>query len=718
MSAIKQLKEQIVKLRRQTAELRSNVETCFMTTGTTVTTTQLHEFADILSYLAYATKNTIQNISTSFQTAHKQLTDAEKKALWALLFEYCKLLDKSISHLQQTVGNDYSISGKINTSKQNLEVINELILAMEFKPTHIYRSEYTPVDVSSSLFNRMKANHKETTKPSFISKLITKLCVKAVTNIEETEEAIASNLKSTLLSAPNDVSNYQLRIDKSTIVQTIEYLNPNATNKWLIVVGGAGASYTNMLPVAKEIATQGGYNFLIVDYLADKPTSFSDPVKIILAATQFLLEKRGVKAKDLVLVGHSNGGRIVSEAGSFLPDCRVITNNTYTSLEEVIINNVLHGVEFLKNAGISVNKYSAEIINAVTDFLKQHHLDEKILHILRNALEQTNNGYQAEQVKMKIADHHFAAVYTESALVHDSSGQKLPKAGRDRLLFEASDGVVQAQKAKQQSLEQRRLLKKKNGLFHSYNNASENAIVTGVKCKDSPDPTHSGHHLVLKGTTVPRIQNTHNVIDANLLNAALKELTQQENYRPLTFQEQLAQVLDKYDLSDEMEYLVPPVGIALTSEECFLLKKIMVQLQKTPYRADMPTQIQLMRLFQASDVAAEIISSYKPALDIMVWGNDRAEYKKGMTFLKKRLDTLGERSIAPDPRLQGTGSYINKNLADSILKRLNHYRDNLPKVGPGMFDISCAASARQHGLLSGVTVSDLDLSHAIPMIHA
>ncbi len=719
MSIIKQLNEQITKFKRQTAEIRSQAEACFMASHTTPSTTQLYDFADMLSCLSYATKNTIDKISVLFQTAHNQLTDAEKQALWTFLFEYCQLIDKSVAYLQNTLGNDYSISDVLNTSKQNQEIVRDLILSMEFKPVHIYGCEQTPIDVSSSLFNPVSVNKKEVTKPSFISNLITRICLKEVNRVAETEESISNNLKSTLLSAPNDVFNYPLRVDKKTVVQAVEYLNPNTTDKWLIVVGGAGASYTNMLPVTKELASQGHYNFLVVDYLAEKPTSFSDPVKIILAAAQFLLEKKGVKANDLVLVGHSNGGRIVSEAGTFLPGCRVITNNTYTSLEEVIVNNVLHAVEFLKNAGFSVNKYSAEIINSVTDFLKKYHLDEKILHVLRKALEETNNSYQSEKVKTKIADHQFAAVYTEPAMEHDSSGQKLPKLGGDRLLFEASDGVVQAQKAKKQSLEQRRLLKEKNRLFNSNNsNASENPEVTAIKCKDSPDPMHRGHHLVLKGVTPSRIQNTHNVIDAGLLNVALDELEKQKNYKPLTLQEQLQCLLEKYDLSDEQEHLLPPAGIVLTSDERFLLIKIMAQLKKNPQQADMPTQMQLMRLFQANDVAADIISSYKPALDKMIWGNDLAEYKKGMKFFKDRLDTLGERSIAPDPRLHGTGSYLTKNLADSILKRLNNYHDNLPSYGPGLFDSSCSASVRRHGLLSRVTVSDLDLSRVSPMIRA
>ncbi|CEG56910.1 alpha/beta hydrolase family protein [Legionella fallonii] len=715
MSVIKQLNEQITKLKRQTAEIRPQADASLMTTSTA----KLYEFTDTLSCFAYATKNTIQHISEHFHAVHKQLTEAEKRALWNLLFEYCQLVDKSIAHIEYTLGTDYAICDTLNTCKTNLAAMRELISSMEFKPAHIYRCEQAPIDVSNRLFNRLNATNKEAAKPSFISKLITKLCVKAVTTVAETEEQISNNLKSTLLSAPNDIANYQLRVDKKTVVQAIEYVNPIPTDQWLIFAGGAGASYTNMLSVAKEIATLSHYNFLVVDYLAEPATSFADPVKIILAGAQFLLEKKGVDAKNLVLMGHSNGGRTVSQAALALPDCRVVTNNTYTSLEEVIVNNVLHGVEFLENEGISINKYSAEIINAVTDFVKKYHLDETILHALRKALEDTQNDYHSEHVKAKISDHQLAAVYTAPTTTYDNSGQKLPKAGGDKLLFEASDALTQAQQAKQQSPEQRAFLKKKNRSFNLNNNKdAEKTMVTGVKYKDSPDPARHGHHLVLKGITDPLVQNTHNVIDANLLSTALTELEKQKGYKPFTFQEQLEGVLEKYDLSNEMEHLLPPAGIVITPEERFLLIKIMAQLKKDPNQAGMPTQIQLMRLFQASDVAAEIISSYDSALDKMVWGNDLTEYKKGMKFLTKCLNTLSERSIAPEPRLQGAGSYLSKNLADTILKRLQNYHAHLPSYGLGLFDDSSEKPAKRHGMLPKITVSDLDLTRAIPRVMA
>lgn len=70
-------------------------------------------------------------------------------------------------------------------------------------------------------------------------------------------------------------------------MQAIEYRNPVVTNQWLIVVGGAGAAYTDMLPIAQELAVRNQYNFLVVDYLVQKPSSFADPVNTILAAARF-----------------------------------------------------------------------------------------------------------------------------------------------------------------------------------------------------------------------------------------------------------------------------------------------------------------------------------------------------------------------------------------------------------------------------------------------
>lgn len=708
---VKQLNVQIAKLKRQIALISLQADSCTQPSDTITESTRLRDFADELIGLTYGAKNTIQKISELFQSAHNQLTDAEKHALWSLLFEYCRLIDKNITYLQHHLKDDFTIEEMLHATKQNLEAIRDLIQPMEFKTIHLYPHGPSTVDVSSQQFNRA-ALKERMVKPGFISKLITKICVKAITDVAEKEIDIADNLKSTLLSAPNDVISYPLRIDQKTNVQAVEYRNPVATDKWLIVVGGAGASYTNMLPVTKEVATRNHYNFLVVDYLAEGATSFASPVKIILAAAAFLYKNKGVKPENLVLMGHSNGGRIVLEAATALPGCSVITNNTYTSLEEVIVKNVLHAIELFKNMGIPVNKYAEEIINSIADFIKAHHLDEKILHRVRKALETTNNGYQSEHVKAKIPDHRYAAVYTAPSTTHDSDGQKLPKTGGDKLLFEASDGMVQAQRSKQSTPEQRELLKKRNRFFtFDTEESAQKAEVLGVKYKDSPNPARHGHHLVLKGITNPRVKNTHNVIDAGLLSTALAELEKQKDYKPLTLQEQLQCVLDKYYLNSELEHLLEPVGIELAPTERFLLIKIMTQLKKDPNQAGMPTQEQLMRLFQASSAAAEIISAYEPALNIMTWGDNLAEYKKGRAFLEERLRSLGERSMAPNPCLQGTGAYLNKNLADVIMKRLRNYHAQLPGYEPGLFSGSTLTPVQRHRLFQGTTISDLDLSH-------
>lgn len=699
------LNNEITTLKNEINLISLRADSYFMSIDSLTNTSQLLELANELSFSSYTTKNTLTTIQKLFKTENNKLSDIEKYALWKLLLKYCQLIDKNITDIEQVIKTQKASTSiffdALNETKNNLAAARKMINLMDFKASQLYRRSLLPIDVSSIPLDDLSFKER-VAKPGFINKMIARLCLKAITNVAEKEEDIAATLQNTLLSSPNDIHNYQLRIDQKTIVQAVEYLNPDSTDKWLIVVGGAGAAYTNMLPIAKELALRNNANFLVVDYLAQKPASFSDPVKIILAAATFLLEKKKVKPENLVLMGHSNGGRLVLQAAAHLPGCSVVTNNTYTSLEEAIISNVLNGAESLKNMGIPVGEYTTEIINTVTDFFKKHHLDKKALNILHTALKETNNGYQSEYAKSKVPDHKYAAVYTAPCTGYNSNGEKLPKAG-DKLLFDAVDGKVQAKKAKQDTPTHREQLQERNKFFNR-----RGLDIIGVKYKDSPNPEHRGHHIVIKGITHPTIKNTHNVIDANLLSSALKEVEKEKNFKPQTLRERFEILLDKYDLSSETESQLSPVGIELNPSERFLLTKAMIQLNKTPYHADMPTQIQLMRLFQASDVAADIISSYKSALDKMIRGQKPSEYKEGMRFLNERLNTLNDRSEVPDPRLYGTGSYLSKNLAGSILKRLQRYHAESPISVNGLFsgrspiNISVKRCAQ--------TVSDLDLT--------
>lgn len=705
------LNKEITKLQNEISMITLRTDSYWMSSDSLTNTKLLLELANELNLSTYVTRNTIAAIQKRFKTESNKLSDTEQRALWKLLLNYCQLIDKNITHIERVIEKKktsaYLFADAFNERKKNSDDIRDLIKSMKFKTSHLYRRSLLPIDVSSKPIDNLNFKDR-VAKPGFINKMIAQLCLKAVTDVVEKKEDIASALQNTLISAPNDIHNYQLRIDQKTIVQTVEYLNPVSTDKWLIVVGGAGAAYTNMLSTAKEVALRDNANFLVVDYLAQNPASFADPVKIILAAATFLFEKKGVKPANLVLMGHSNGGRLVLQAAAHLPGCSVVTNNTYTSLEEAIISNVMNGAESLKNMGIPIGKYSTEIINAVTSFFAKHHLDEKMLDILHKALEKTNNEYQSEQAKSKIPDHKYVAVYTAPCTSYNSEGVKLPK-GVDKVLFDAVDGKVQAKKAKQDTPEQRELLKERNKFFNR-----KNLVITGVKYKDSPNPEHSGHHTVIKGITDSVIQNTHNVIDAKLLSTALKEIEKEKNFKPLTLKERFELLLEKHNLSSEAESLLSPVGIELNPSERFLLTKTMIQFNKTPYHADMPTQMQLMRLFQASSVAAEIISSYKSAVDKMIWGDTPSEYKEGMKFLKERLNTLNARSESPDPRLQGTGSYLSKNLADSILKRLQRYHAESPMGTHGLF--SGRSSINTPVRRCAVTVSDMDLTRLTPCI--
>lgn len=715
MPAIIPFKNQIEKIQNELTCLHHHVDTHFNLEDEFVSLEQFSQFsADIVS----ATKNIVQAISKNFTAADNQLSDEDKAALWSLLFKSSQVIDKSIVTIERTIEKKKFSFLKFITVFNELEMqlkeIYGLSQSAEFKMAHLYCHETPPIAISSPVLQHANTkNHK--TKPGLLSKLITRLCVKTVTTVKQEEAASVATLTKTLFSAPNHIRNYQLLVDKKTTVQAIEYLNPNPATQWLIAVGGAGAAYTDMLPIAKDIATRNHYNFLVVDYLAPKINSFTDSVEIILAAATFLLEHKGAKLEDIRLVGHSHGGRLVSEAAAYLPGCSVVTNNTYTSLEEVIISNVLHTSDLLKSRGVLLGHYSEKVINSVTDFIEKHQLDKKMLHVIRNALEATNNGYQSVKAKSKVPEHHYAAVYTASTTPYSSEGKKLSKHGGDKVLFHAVDAAKQSKKSKQQSLEQHNLLSQNNRFFYK-----DESLILGVKHKDKPNPARHGHHLVLKGITRTQIENTHNVIDADLLGMAFDELDNQKNYRPLTLREHLERLLEKYDLSSQTEHLLPPAGIELNPSECFLLKKIIQQLKHDSCQDEMPTQIQLMRLFQASDIAAEMISAYKPAMDKMVWGDNISEYKKGTKFIKECLHNLSERTTAPNPRLEGVGSYLNKNLAETILKRVHAYHSKLPSQGHGLFSgrvpLEPKLSAmKYHQELpgKGITVSELNLTRAI-----
>lgn len=697
---------ELAKLRHEIGSISQEASSCFAPAAPT--TTQLCELANGLSFSTYAIKNTINAIKKQLNEPNYKIGESQKYEAWKLLFTYYQLIDKNSTLIEQIINerqsNNYLFWDALNETKKNLAVIYDLVLEMDFKAKHLYRRSLSPVELSSPLLQQSSVNERAK-KPGFIDKIITRLCLRVVTNVIQKDADIADNLKKTLLFAPNDIHNYQLRVDKKHTVQAIEYRNPIATDQWLIVVGGAGAAYTDMLPIAQELAVRNHYNFLVVDYLAKKPTSFADPVNTILAAANFLLEKKGVQPKDLVLLGHSNGGRIVRQAAAQLSGCSVITNNTYTSLEEVIINHVLHATESLKSTGLSLGKHSEEIINAVSTFFEKHHLDKKVLSILRNALEKTASDYQSAAAKIKIPDNKHVAVYVAPATAHDAAGKKCAKSGGDKILFDAIEGKNQAKKAKLAAPGQHQQLKEKDRFF-----SPDKPGIKGIKYKDSPNPQQDGHYTVIKG--ISEEANTHNVIDAELLSLALTELNQLKTYRPLTLREQFAVLLEKYDLSDAAEYLLPPSGIELTSAERFLLLKAMVRFMKEPASAELPTQMQLMRLFQASDVAADIISAYEPALNKMIWGDNHNECKTGMKFLKNRLNTLTERALAPEPYLHGNGSYLNINLADTVLRRLQNYHAKLPQ---GLLAEYTAPEQnkleKRHRLFSqGVTVSDLDLT--------
>ncbi|MDR3503656.1 MAG: alpha/beta hydrolase [Legionella sp.] len=697
---------ELAKLRHEISSISQEASSCFAPAAPY--TMQLCELANGLSFSTYAIRNTINAIKKQLNEPNHKISEAQKHEAWKLLFTYYQLIDKNRTLIEQIVNerqtNLHLFGEVLNATKKNLAVIYDLILHMDFKAAHLYRRSLLPVELSSPL-GQQSPTKERAAKPGFIDKIITQICLRVVTKVAQKEVDIANTLKKTLLSAPNDMQNYPLRIDKKTTVQAIEYRNPVATDQWLIVIGGAGAAYTDMLPIAQELAVRNHYNFLVVDYLAQKPTSFADPVNTILAAATFLLEKKGAQPQDLVLLGHSNGGRIARQAAAQLPGCSVITNNTYTSLEEVIINHVLHANESLKNADISMSKHSEEIINAVSTFFEKHHLDKKALGILRNALEKTANDYQSEAAQIKIPDNKHVAVYVAPETEYNHEGKKRSKSGGDKILFEAADGRIQAKKAKLADPNQHRQLKEKDRFFNP-----DKPGIKGVKYKDSPNPQQPGHYTVLKG--ISEEENTHNVIDADLLSLALTELSQLKNYKPLTLREQFAVLLEKYDLSGKAEYLVSPAGIELTSAERFLLLKAMARFMKEPAHAELPTQMQLMRLFQASDVAADIISAYEPALNKMTWGDNPSECKTGIKFLKNRLNTLTERTFAPAPCLHGNGSYLSKNLADTVLRRLQNYHAKLPQE---LLEEHLAAeqnkSGKRHGLFTqGITVSDLDLS--------
>ncbi|MFJ1269263.1 hypothetical protein ACD661_11915 [Legionella lytica] len=697
---------ELAKLRHEISSINQEASLCFATASPL--TMQLCEFANGLSFSTYALMNTIHAIKKQLNENQHKMNDSQKHEAWKLLFTYYQLIAKNRNLIEQITSerqsNNYLFWDALSETKKNLVLIHDLILEMDFKAVHLYRQSLSPIELASSPTQHLPLN-EQVAKPGFIDKIITRICLRVVTNVAQKEVYIADTLKRTLLFAPNDTHNYQLRVDKKTPVQAIEYRHPVATDLWLIVVGGAGAAYTDMLPLAQELALRNHYNFLVVDYLAQKPTSFADPVNSILAAANFLLEKKGVQPQDLVLLGHSNGGRIAREAAAQIPGCSVITNNTYTSLEEVIINHVLHATESLKNAGVSLGKHSEEIINAVSAFFEKYHLDEKVLNILRNALEKTANDYQSAATKIKIPDNKHVAVYVAPATAHDEAGKKCSKSGGDKILFDALDGKAQAKKAKWADPNQHRLLKEKDRFF-----SPDKQGVKAVKYKDSPNPQQAGHYTVIKG--ISEEENTHNVVDAELLSIALTELNQLKTYRPLTLREQFAALLEKYDLSDEAEYLLSPAGIELISAERFLLLKAMARFMKEPTDVELPTQLQLMRLFQASDVAADIISAYEPALNKMIWGDNSSECKIGMKFLKNRLNTLTERPFASEPRLHGNGSYMSINLADTVLRRLKNYHAKLPQE---LLAEHCASDAnkpaKRHRLFTPlVTVSDLDLT--------
>ncbi|USQ15309.1 alpha/beta hydrolase (plasmid) [Legionella lytica] len=697
---------ELTKLRHEISSISQQASSCFATASPQ--TMQLRELADELSFSTYAIKNTICSIQKQLNESNNKISESQKYEAWKLLFSYYQLIDKNRTLIEQIINerqsNNYLFEDALNETKKKLVVIYDLILAMNFTAGHIYRRSLSPIELSKPPLHQAQTKERAV-KPGFIDKIITRLCLGIVSHVAQKDVDIADTLKKTLLFAPNDTHNYQLRVDEKTIVQAIEYRNPVVTNQWLIVVGGAGAAYTDMLPIAQELAVRNQYNFLVVDYLVQKPSSFADPVNTILAAARFLLEKKGVKSEDLVLLGHSNGGRIVREAAAQLPGCSVITNNTYTSLEEVIINHVLHASESLKNTGLSLSKHSEEIINAVSTFFEKHHLDKKVLGRLRTALEKTANEYQSAAANIKIPDNKHVAVYVAPATTHDEAGNKCSKSGGDKILFDAIDGKAQAKKAKLADPSQHQQLKAKDLFF-----SSDKPGIKGVKYKDSPNPQQAGHYTVIKG--VSEEDNTHNVIDVELLSLALSELEQLKTYRPLTLREQFAALLDKHDLSDKTEYLLAPAGIELTSAERFLLLKAMTRFVKESAHAELPTQIQLMRLFQASDVAADIISAYEPALNKMIWGDNPSECKSGIKFLKRRLSTLTERSVAPEPYLQGNGSYMSINLANTVLRRLHQYYAKLPQeLLVEHMTSEQNKSEKRHRLFSqGVTISDLDLS--------
>ncbi|CAM4426026.1 MAG: hypothetical protein LEGION0398_MBIBDBAK_00446 [Legionellaceae bacterium] len=619
-----------------------------------------------------------------------KLNNIEKKELWNSILTYKKFANSfyDLLTVQLKILPKYHdlkwIHARKKTSLNNIDKI--VTLSTQFTMQDIYQKNLIPIPVSMK--NTVPTSNSQ--NASVLDQIIKKASLKMLTDIVQSKKDMTSELVNIFLEDPENIHNYQLQINKNTHVQTIEYRNPNLTDKWLIAIGGAGAAYTNILATTKTIADNTGCNFLILDYLAKKPNSFRDPIDIIVTGANYLCNKEQIKPENLTLIGHSNGGRIALEAANSLPGCNVITNNTYTSLEEVITDHI-------KNQ------------NTLKDPLTKIKFDQWVNKLFANAFIKTGNEYHSFQTKDKIADHKYASIYTAPDTASYKRENNTTKT-IDNILFNAVDGKQRAKLAKHKNKEWVTKIQTKgshltetlNTLYENQNIREKNKEIIGISCKDYPNPIEKNHCFVFKGVAKNSIVDLHNIIDPSLISTAMMEIEKNKDFKHLSLNERFENLLRKYHLTAETDDQLTPAGIELKTEDILLLEKIIEQLNNNP-DSSIPTQNQLMRLFQSSSDAAKLISQNIKVLDRMIKGNKGfAEYKCGMNFLNKCIQSLDKRTTEPDSTLSGNGAYLDRKAVKEILESLQAYQAANPVQRHGFF------SGRSNTRMIS-TVSDLNL---------
>lgn len=616
--------------------------------------------------------------------------DAEsKKQAWQMLVDYAVAVARMLK-LAESV--EASISSTLASEKALMEKFSKEIIWQieclkqaehEFRQQVIGQNNFDLNTLFSSAqtvqvtYAKKHAgqNHVISNPLAIPAQLITR----EVNAVAVNKQAIVQQVISQQLNHATYITRFNLVANGQTIPAILGAAK-TPSKQSIMFITGAGDHPFNGLDIAAEIAAKLGANYLAVNHVTGHATHFGQPISKIIAGVNYLINVKGMKLEDITLFGHSNGGRLALEVADYFKQTygkapSVVLNNTYNTLEEVSVNV----------AKKALTKRSAhKPAPSFGESPAEHAVSRFAVKQLNNAFKQHHSDYQAETIIQRLGPQQVASVYTGNVTQYNEQGQKLTKP-RDEILGKGQQGRIHNKKAKRE-----------NPKHHEAVGRMSFKLSSGGRCryKDLYQEGHGGH-LVIKryvsdGTMI------HNKIDTDCLVYAARRLKEQQalakglHTSVENLQQRFVSLLNREGIIQQTCSF--PIGLSLGPDDMLLLKETFAQLIVQP-DLDLPTQQQLMALFQADGYVAELIANNESAMKRMIVGNGHSRQQHmGLEFLEQRLSKqhLESRTIQPDGLIDGIGSYLEPEQAERLYQQVRTYESKLQRapirMSQGLFE--------------------------------